>query len=394
VDSFATLPILTRADLVHSFDALTAATLPVPRRDIGLSVTTGSTGLPAKVLNTPQSRNMFHVLWHRCARWYRFDVSQRFARIRIAPDLASKANGEPLGEGESLTLPTWQYIQRSFQTGDEVHFTNNNPRDAQIAWLAEKNPAYLLTYPGLMEEIVLANDCKAIPGLQSVMLISSILTTSMRSRIENALQVPVHQNYGLNEVGLVATRCDAGRYHSNPEMAHVEIVDEDGIPVRDGESGRLVVTSLMNKAMPLIRYDTGDIATACAGACPCGRTLPSFAQILGRYIRFAGTPPQTRLRLNGLLAVLSDMPNTLFRNIRQYQIHQSRNADFEFRMVCAGPVEPEFSRRLMTQWKSLNEKDPWALRIVTVDAIETTPSGKQLDFVSDFQELDSDFAQR
>ena len=52
--------------------------------------------------------------------------------------------------------------------------------------------------------------------------------------------------------------------------------------------------------MPLIRYDTGDLAQAVEGPCPCGRTLPSFGEIAGRYRRFAGLPDHTRDRVRVL----------------------------------------------------------------------------------------------
>ncbi len=54
----------------------------------------------------------------------------------------------------------------------------------------------------------------------------------MRTHIERSFGVPAHQNYGLNEVGLVAARCEAGRYHVHAENCHVEIIGEDGRPAR------------------------------------------------------------------------------------------------------------------------------------------------------------------
>src|SRR5262245_47593027 len=109
----------------------------------------------------------------------------------------------------------------------------------------------------------------------------------MRRHIEATIGAPVEQGYGLNEIGVVATRCSAGRYHVHIDHCHVEILDDDGEPCPPGESGRLIVTGVRNLAMPLIRYDTGDIATSVPGPCSCGLTLPAFGDLVGRYSRIA-----------------------------------------------------------------------------------------------------------
>lgn len=385
-------PILTRYDLVNAFPGLQPAGLDIEAMRIRRSRTTGSTGLPVTVLHTPECMSMFSILWQRLARWFRLDLHKRFARIRIPPDLFRLEGNKMNPDGHTVGRNSWMHSGKFFETGDEVHFNVSNSRQAQLEWLDHYRPAYLLTFPGLMEELALANNCQPLEGIESLIAISSILTGSMRSRIEQAFHLPIHQMYGLNEIGLVATRCAAGRYHENTEHAHVEIVDADGMPVGPSSSGRLLVTGLNNTAMPLLRYDTGDLATASVGNCPCGRTQPAFENVLGRYIRFAGTPEGTRPRLNGLLKVFADMPNELFANIRQYQMRQTLNRDFELLIVATGPLHDEFRTRLQQKWEVLNaEADKWQFHIRMVDEIEQTPSGKQLDFVSAFHALDADF---
>jgi phenylacetate-CoA ligase len=63
----------------------------------------------------------------------------------------------------------------------------------------------------------------------------------------------------------------------------VEVVDDAGRAVAPGGTGRLLVTHLRNALMPLIRYDTGDLAVAArAQACPCGRATPWVERLVGR----------------------------------------------------------------------------------------------------------------
>jgi phenylacetate-CoA ligase len=83
-------------------------------------------------------------------------------------------------------------------------------------------------------------------------------------------------------MGFIALQCPRHEhYHVQSESVLVEVLDEDGEPVRPGEIGRVVLTSLHNFAMPLIRYAIGDYAEAGA-PCPCGRGLPVLKRILGR----------------------------------------------------------------------------------------------------------------
>jgi len=70
----------------------------------------------------------------------------------------------------------------------------------------------------------------------------------------------------------------------NAEHVFLEIVDEAGREVAPGEMGRVLVTTLENYLMPLVRYQIGDYAIAAEGSCSCGRTLPLIGRILGRQM--------------------------------------------------------------------------------------------------------------
>ena len=71
--------------------------------------------------------------------------------------------------------------------------------------------------------------------------------------------VAVADNYGSTEAFL-AWACPAGSYHINAEHVIVEVVDDAGNPARPGAPGRVLVTTLQNRIMPLVRYEIGDYA--------------------------------------------------------------------------------------------------------------------------------------
>ncbi|HEY4983578.1 MAG TPA: AMP-binding protein [Verrucomicrobiae bacterium] len=108
------------------------------------------------------------------------------------------------------------------------------------------------------------------------------LNTSGRA-IAAAWGARVYSTYGVTELANSLCECDAGTGgHLHDEMLHVEILDDAGKPLPDGEVGEVVATTFGVEAMPLIRYRTGDCAALFRAACACGRTTPRLGPIVGR----------------------------------------------------------------------------------------------------------------
>ncbi|SDZ01691.1 phenylacetate-CoA ligase [Amycolatopsis xylanica] len=107
-----------------------------------------------------------------------------------------------------------------------------------------------------------------------------------RARIESAFGAPVRDTYGMREVGAIAHECPSGRYHVMDERLCVEILDPGGDePVPDGTAGEIVVTHLINRAMPFLRYRTGDLGMITAAdrlPCDCGRASSTLTLTEGR----------------------------------------------------------------------------------------------------------------
>jgi phenylacetate-coenzyme A ligase PaaK-like adenylate-forming protein len=80
----------------------------------------------------------------------------------------------------------------------------------------------------------------------------------------------------------VDCRCRDGMHLRDDEF-YVEIIDPKTLqPLPDGEMGEIVLTSLKERAMPLIRYRTGDIGTLLTTPCTCGGALPRLGRVEGR----------------------------------------------------------------------------------------------------------------
>jgi phenylacetate-CoA ligase len=112
-------------------------------------------------------------------------------------------------------------------------------------------------------------------------------TEAMRAEVDAGLGVRSTNIYGLSEIigPGVSNECVEERSgsHVNEDVFYPEIVDPaTGEPLRDGEEGVLVFTTLTKEALPVLRYWTGDICSLSSEACSCGRTLRRMSLIKGR----------------------------------------------------------------------------------------------------------------
>lgn len=103
--------------------------------------------------------------------------------------------------------------------------------------------------------IVLTSIC---PTIKYCIVTSEMLYESDKNLMELVFGVPIINEYGASELDLIAFTNTENEFVVNSETLFVEILDENNTPVPHGQSGRIVITALFNKAHPMIRYDIGD----------------------------------------------------------------------------------------------------------------------------------------
>jgi len=115
----------------------------------------------------------------------------------------------------------------------------------------------------------------------------------MREVIENIFGTKLYDFYGSREVSSIAGECKEGKMHVFMFWNYVEVINNNNKPVKDGEEGRVIVTSLHNYSMPLIRYEIGDMAVSGSKNCRCNNPLPTLKKVIGRitdhFIKDDGT---------------------------------------------------------------------------------------------------------
>lgn len=147
---------------------------------------------------------------------------------------------------------------------------------------------------------------------------AEVLSADQRQLLEDTFACKIYDRYACREVGSMAHECEAhAGLHIMAENNLVEIVRESGEPAAAGETGYVVVTNLLNRAMPLIRYRLGDLAVPREGVCSCGRGLPRLHRVQGRSADVITAP-------NGKL-LHGEFFTHLFYNIpgvRQFRVEQ------------------------------------------------------------------------
>jgi 2-polyprenyl-3-methyl-5-hydroxy-6-metoxy-1,4-benzoquinol methylase len=154
--------------------------------------------------------------------------------------------------------------------------------DIEEAIKAARGAACIVAQPGFARTL-----CLAAPELapRAVLLSADYIPKSFVKLIERIWGCTVYTHYGMTETGFglaVDCRCRDGMHLRDDEFM-VEIIDpETLLPLPDGETGEIVLTSLKERAMPLIRYRTGDLGRLIATPCACGGSLPRLGRVEGR----------------------------------------------------------------------------------------------------------------
>lgn len=225
-----------------------------------IETTSGTTGVPMKVLWNKNDFLLSTVnLWnHRL----KFGVSPA---SRYCTSLKHVPNGKTyLIDGNKLTFTSMLF---SNETVSEIIEAIN---DFQPEWLFMQNSVlFTLLYWGEKLGMCFPDSVKYIEYM------GEPLNPYYRKYIETRTKAQSANMYGCTEAGIISYECSHLRNHLLPENVFVQIVNETGKEVEDGEDGFVCVTGLHNTAMPVLRYRLNDIA--CIDRkhnCPCCNSNP------------------------------------------------------------------------------------------------------------------------
>lgn len=361
-DWFSRIPLLTRGEAKTAGSALFALPVPPGHGNVCESATSGSTGTPMTIAKTDLALLFWDAITLRDSLWQGRDLSGKLAVLRVG-----------ITPG---TAPSWGEAYEGYGTGPSVGFDARQDVDTQLDWLQAEQPNVLLSHASNLRALALRAIERnvGLPHLREARSFSEQLPADLRDSVREAWNVRVSDLYSANEVGYVALQCPhSGMYHVQSEDVLVEIVDDDGKPCAVGESGRVIVTSLHNFAMPLFRYDLGDYATV-GEACSCGRNLPTLGRILGRT--------RNMLRLPGGRTAFPGFPLNPLRRlpaIRELKMIQHSLELIEVLLVLERPLARSEKVTLREAIRERLQHD-FRIRLTPVSEIERGTGNKREDF--------------
>jgi phenylacetate-CoA ligase len=159
------------------------------------------------------------------------------------------------------------------------------PVPAMVAALNRHQPEFLYAYGsvlGLLAAEQLDGRLRIAPAI--IASSGETHTDDLRDAVRAAFATSSFELYAMTEAGILGSHCDrhAG-VHLFEDQAIVEVVDEQGRPVPPGQAGhKLLVTNLVARVQPLIRYEVSDMVAVAVEPCPCGRPFRLLRAIEGR----------------------------------------------------------------------------------------------------------------
>ncbi len=270
------LPILKKDDLrqgqQHGLESRRIAQMRLDGAASG-----GTTGDPIQIKMSREARNLAGAAQLRGMEWWGRRLGERTAVLwgRQPPhDMTLTAK---LAERAKLFLTRRMYFN-SFYLDDDIlgRYYQQIARFRPVILRGYANSVYL------MARFIQQRNLPPFAGLKLASCTSERLDEEMRAVIEDVFSVPAVNQYGCGEVLGIANECPEGRnMHVNEEHVILETVDERGQPI-EGEPGRILLTDLDNFAMPLIRYELGDLGILSREPCCCGRAHPILRDVVGR----------------------------------------------------------------------------------------------------------------
>jgi phenylacetate-CoA ligase len=359
-EDFCEIPVVTKSDIRAHGDRLLSEQFH--RDQLHAKKTSGSTGVGLEVWVDPDSAQFKRACTLRSDEWSGWRFGEPIAAIWGNPEYLKRGwRGHFRNAVLERTIPL-DTLQMDEPTLERF-----------ACRLVSRPPSLIFGHAHSLYLFAeyLRNSGHPTIRPRGIISTAMVLHSWQRQTIEEVFACKVTNRYGCEEVSLIACECEEhDGLHINADGVFVEVA-HGGKPLGPGEAGSLLVTDLTNRAMPLIRYQVGDVAVMADRHCRCGRGLPLLERLEGREADYVVT------RSGKLISGISLTENfaNLIPGVAQLQIIQETIDRFRFRIVRSTQFGPESIDRIRELVAERFGPDA-EFECEYVDRIPQEPSGK------------------
>ena len=224
------------------------------------------------------------------------------------------------------------------------------------------------------QNLILKEVC---PTLKLCITTSEMLFNKDRKLLEKQLGVPIANEYGASELGVIAFENEKGEWQLNQKTLYVEVLDDSGSVLPYGEEGNVVITSLYNKAHPFIRYQIGDRGIIDEKSHP---KAPILKSLTGRTNEFAVLPSGKKVPALSLYYVTkSVIEDSGF--VKEIKIIQEEVSKFTIQYKASDQLDAHQKKSIIKAIEEYLEKGI-SVKFDHIDELERSKSGKLKQFTS------------
>lgn len=362
------LPVLSKRDVLENEENLIN---PNYSGRVYTRKTGGSTGMTLHFQKDSNALALNDAIMWRCYKWYDIDVGDKQVRFWGVPVTSSLRWKERLKDfllnririsafdiSESSCLKQYKVIKR-FKPDYFYGYTT-------------------AIYGFCLYMKKLGIDLKSL-NLKAVICTAEKMYPHHLELFNEMFNCSIIDEYGSSETGIISFQCRKGNMHLMNDHMCVEFLNEQNMQVSPGESGRIVVTDLATHAMPLIRYDIGDIGRPSAEKCSCGVNLPLMEIVEGRKEDFIRTKEDKLVHAAYLCYTLKD------DSVHEFKMYQKDINNLNVIIVKSPSYNENTEQTLEKKLRTSLGKNI-RINFEYCDRIPREKSGKLRYFVSEISE--------
>lgn len=365
-ENLKNFPVLTKELLRSERENLVSNKFKI--NSLQKNFSSGSSGIQSYSYSDKNNKFLLQGIQNHWYMWSGYQLGDRILQFGISPNRTFPKKLKDL------------FYRTNYQNAFSL---SDSDFESIFKQIVKNKTKYIIGYPSAINEfskyLIKKNLNHPFEGLISL---GDKLFPHFEKNFDQSFQNPkIIDTYGCAEGFLMACKDDLPYYYIMSPHVHIEIVDENGNPVPDGELGSVLVTCFTNLAQPFIRYKLGDLAIKLPkNQYPKDRKFnyPLLQKIIGRETDIVKTPNGKTLIVHSFTGIFEHFPE-----IKQFKIIQNQIDSIIIEYITDEHIyfEKAVLKTIKEKLNNLTEND-LNIEFVKVNSIAPTKSGKPQIIVS------------